>query len=102
MFGKLGWMTVRQLISYHTLITVFRIRKSKEPEYLYGALGRDNKFGKIIVQNSDLGLYKNSFVPRGSVLWNRLPRELKNIEKVGVFKKGLRKWVAENVEKFAD
>ena len=102
MFDKLGWMTVRQLISYHTLITVFRIRKSQEPEYLYGALGRDNKFGNIIVENNNLGLYKSSFVPRGSVLWNKLPKELKNMKKVGVFKNGLRKWVAENVERFAD
>ena len=64
------------------------------------ALGRDNKFGNIIVNNSKLGLYKKSFVPRGSVLWNRLPKNLRTIKKVGIFKNNLRKWVAENVEKF--
>ena len=102
MFDKLGWMTVQQLIAYHTLITVFRIRQSKEPEYLAVVLGRDNKWGNIIVENSTLSLYKNSFVPRGSVLWNKLPRHLKIEKKIGKFKKELRKWVANNVEKFAD
>ena len=28
MFSKLGWMTVRQLIAYHTIISIFKIRKS--------------------------------------------------------------------------
>ena len=102
MFDKLGWMTVQQLIVYHTLISVFRIRQSKEPEYLARALGRDNNRGNIIVENSRLGLYKRSFVPRGSTLWNKLPRELRILAKIGKFKKELRKWVADNVEKFAD
>ena len=101
MFDKLVWMTVQQLVAYHTLITVFRIRKSQEPEYLATALGRDNRCGNIIVSNSKLGLYKKSFVPRGSVLWNRLPKSLRNQKKVGKFKKDLRTWVAEHVEKFA-
>ena len=102
MFEKLGWMTVQQLIAYHTLLSVFRIRQSKEPEYLARALTRDNNRGNIIVENSRLGLYKKSFVPRGATLWNNLPRELRNIVKVGCFKKKLRKWIEDNVQKFVD
>ena len=100
MFDKLGWMTVQQLIAYHTLITVFRIRQSKEPEYLARALGRDNKWGKIIVENSNLGLYKRSFVPRGSELWNKLPKDLRIETKIGKFKKELRIWIRNNVGRF--
>ena len=91
-------MTVQQLIAYHTIITVFRIWKCKKPEYLFQALGRDNRNGHIIVENRKLGLYKNSFVPRGSVLWNKLPGVLKTTKTVGRFKSDLRKWVAENVK----
>ena len=32
MFDKLGWLTVKQLIFYHTVIAVFKIRSSREPE----------------------------------------------------------------------
>ena len=53
MFDKLGWMTVKQLISYHTLLTVFRIKISAVPEYLAGQLSRENKFGNIIVDKSN-------------------------------------------------
>ena len=100
MFAKLEWMTVKQLIVYRTLITVFRIRLEKEPEYLAQALKKDNKLGNIIVENSKLGLFKKSFVPRGSTLWNKLPRDLRSLDKVGKFKMNLRKWVEENVEYF--
>ena len=102
MYERLGWMSVQQLIVYHTLLAVHRIRKSKEPEYLASSLLRENYRGNIIVENSRLGLYKNSFVPRGSTLWNKLPRDLRNIDKIGKFKKELRNWVSDNVMKFAD
>ena len=97
MFDKLAWLTVQQLIAYHTLITVYRIRKSQEPEYLFGILGRDNSTGHIIMKNKQLGLYRNGFIFRGSVLWNKLPKEIRFETKMGKFKKGLRKWVFDNV-----
>ena len=33
MYDKLGWMTVNQLAAYHTILAVYRIRRSKEPAY---------------------------------------------------------------------
>ena len=43
MFNKLKWLTVYQLISYHTLLAVYKIRQSGEPEYLAEFLKRDNR-----------------------------------------------------------
>ena len=34
LYDKLEWLTVNQLIVYHTLITIFKIRQNKEPEFL--------------------------------------------------------------------
>ena len=82
MFSMLGWMTVQQLIVYHTALVVYRIRQAEEPEYLARALTRDNYRGNIVVQNTRLGLYKKSFTQRGSTLWNGLPKELRKIEKI--------------------
>ena len=102
MFDELDWLTVKQLIVYHTLISVFRIRMSNEPGYLAQQLNRENFRGKIIVKNCHLELYQRSFVPRGSKLWNSLPVGLKEAEKIGFFKKQLKKWVMENVPMFED
>ena len=73
MFDKLGWMTVQQLIAYHTLIAIYRIRESKEPEHFADILTKDNRYGHIFMKNTVLGLYRNSFVFRGTLLWSRLP-----------------------------
>ena len=60
MFDRLDWLTVQQLIVYHTLVTVFRIRKSQEPEELGVILTRDNHNGHIIMKITHLSLYRNS------------------------------------------
>ena len=102
MFQRLGWMSVQQLVAYHSLLAVYRVRQSQEPEYLARSLSRDNYRGNIIVDNSRLGLYNRSFVPRSSTLWNSLPTSLRKTAKIGCFKQELRKWVEGNVEMFTD
>jgi hypothetical protein len=100
MYNKLDWLTVQQLIAYQTLITVYRIRQSREPEHLAGILASDNHNGHIIMKNTQLSLYRNSFVFRGSLLWNKLPRMLRTETKLSKFKKDLRKWVVGNISRF--
>ena len=45
MYDDLGWLTVKQLILYHTVLTVYRIRNTQEPEYLASILSRDTTSG---------------------------------------------------------
>ena len=78
LFDKLNWLTVNQLITYHTVITVFKIRSSSEPEYLANYLKADNRNGRIIVPNTDLTLAMKSFTCRGACQWNNLLRTLRN------------------------
>ena len=65
MFDALGWLTVKQLISYHTLLTIFKMRASGEPEYLEQLLTDDNRTGRIVRTNTDLSLTMKSFTFRG-------------------------------------
>jgi hypothetical protein len=102
MFKKLDWLTVNQLVSYHSLISVFKIRKTKEPEYLSSFLSNDSRYGKIMFEKIDLKVATKSFVFRGSEGWNSLPLSLKNCQKIGEFKPKLRKWIKENVPLFLD
>ena len=78
----------------------FVIVPNRQPEYLANFLTRDNILGNIIVQNGNLGLYRNSFAYKGSVLWNKLPRAIRTEMKIGTFKKKVRTWVDENVPRF--
>ena len=102
MYDKLNWLTVNQLIVYHTLISVHRIRLKGEPEYLADILGKTSRQAgeDIIVENIKLGLVRKSFTFRGAIQWNKLPPDLRREPKIGKFKKRLRDWIGENIERF--
>ena len=102
MYDKLKWLTVKQLIVYHTLLCVYRIRKNREPEYLASILCRDSLHGsgRILVENIKLELQRYSFTYRGAMDWNKLPPDLRLEPKLNKFKAGLKEWIAENVERF--
>ena len=102
LYEKLGWLSVHQLISYHTLITIFRIRSSSEPEYLAEFLKNENRNESIVVPNSRLSVAKNSLLFRGSTLWNQLPLNMRKSTKIGCFKKGVKKWISSNINRFLD
>ena len=94
MFTKLGWFTVNQLICYHTLMSIFRIRKAEEPEYLSEQLSKDSRNGRITILKQNLTLASRSYCVRGAHLWNKLPSELRQEKRIGVFKISVKKWIS--------
>ena len=55
-FNQINWLTLNQLIEYHTLVTIYKIKKKKEPEYLYNILSDENIRRKINIKNENLTL----------------------------------------------
>ena len=102
MYSRLKWLTVNQLIAYHTLLTVFKIRQEGEPEYLASFLQEDTRSGRILIPNTQLTLFMKSFVWRGAASWNQLSLELRKSTKIGHFKRGVREWVLRNTDAFLD
>ena len=102
LYDKLEWLTVNQLIVYHTLITIFKIMQNKEPEYLAEKLTVDTPTGRILIPNTQLRLEQNSFIVRGSSSWNNLPVRIRKQEKIGLFKKEAKKWIMQNIPRFKD
>ena len=100
MYDTLGWLTVNQLVVYHTALTVFRIRQSNEPEYLADQLQVDNRNGRVIVPNCKLVLAQNSFCMRGADTWNMLPHNIRGLKKIGLFKTEVKRWVKSNIPRF--
>ena len=102
MYSQLDCMTVNQLIVYHSTLTVFKIRESGEPEYLKELLSNDNIRGNLSIPVTDLTLAMKSFSYRAGYDWNRIPSEIRNIDKLGQFQTKLRKWVKTNICRFSD
>ena len=101
-YNQVGWMTVNQLVYYHSALSTFRTRNSQEPEYLNNIMSRNNRADKIIIPNTTLTLAKNSYCYRGSAQWNSLPDFIRNNKRISQFKTRLKKWIHENVPKFVD
>ena len=99
-FSHLGWMSVNQLIFYHTALSTYRIRQSRQPEYLSSLLSNDGMTGKIIVPNTRLTLAKRSYCYRGAAQWNSIPEAIRKMREISQFKVQLRKWILINVTQF--
>ena len=95
-------MCIQQLVYYHTIMAVYKIRQTGEPEYLAGKMLNDNFRGGLIVPTTSLSLAKNSFCFRGGDSWLSLPDALRNIRKVGSFKKALKTYTMMNIPRFLD
>ena len=100
MYDALEWLTVNQLVTYHSIITVYKIRQSNEPEYLANLLCHDNFRGQIIVPLSTLTLCRRSFCFRAAESWNIVPESIRSIEKLASFKRELKKWVKMKIQRF--
>ena len=100
MFVKLGWMSVNQLAFYHTVMAVYKMRQTGEPELLAEKMMNDNFRGSLIVPTTDLTLAKNSFCFRGGDYWLSLPDSLRTIRKIGPFKKGLKTFAMTSIPRF--
>ena len=101
-YSMVGWLTVNQLVFYHSALSTFRIRQSGEPKYLNNIMSRENRASSIIVPNTTLTLAKKSFCYRAAEQWNRIPVFIRNMQKIGQFKQHLKKWIHSNIEQFDD
>jgi len=99
MFDKIDWLTVRQMVVYTTLLAVFKIRKSGEPELLAVKLRRESRNGRIMIENTKLQTVQDGFVYRGSTQWNMLPNTIKILQE-NKFKVELKQWVRSNISRF--
>ena len=102
LYDKPKWMTVNQLICYHSLLAIFKIKAKGEPEYLAQYLKEKSRTGQIIRHNTDLSLAMKSFTYRSSAQWNDLPSSVRNSISIGVFKMRLRSWIFSNIPRFID
>ena len=99
-----NWLSVQQLVQYHTLVSVFNIVNTKRPKYLYDKMcttvhqyntRTTVKYGENYTGKSSLAM--NSFCYRGSILFNRLQIEIRETVNAATFKKKAKEWIRANI-----
>ena len=102
-----GWLSVRQLMVYHSLVLLQKTMTSKSPVYLHRKISSGGDFsyntrqataGSIRqVPGMKKDLTKQGWCWRSVDLYNNLPTDLKLERKLPNFKKRLKDWVGINI-----
>ena len=102
-----GWLSIRQLAFYTTVLSVHKTLVFKAPEYLLEKLksgtqhatrsSRLHTIERSHVDEARLSITAASWRWRGHAQHSLLPEHLKNESEMRIFKLGLKIWVKENV-----
>ena len=102
-----GWLSIRQLSFYTTVLTVHKTIVHRIPEILYEKLTSGRRYvtrgasGHIVerssVEEARLNIASTSFRWRGHRQHSSIPDSLKNEQNMAIFKSKLKLWVQKNV-----
>ena len=118
-----GWLSVRQLLVYHSLVFLYRIVQSQTPLYLHSKIKADGSFSYRtrqaaafppgfsfeVVHPTDSGSIRPGYYPtldltkkgwcsKSVELFNTLPTTLKLEKSLIKFKTRLKEWINKNIE----
>ena len=105
LLNQMGWMTVRQMVAFYSLMTLFKTRKSGQPSYIHNLISLPFNIKTRLActggirdpRNLQSRIGMSSFIPRTISLWNSLPEGIRMEESPAIYSTKLRAWVKENV-----
>ena len=105
LLNQLGWLSVRQLSVYHSILQIFKTKQEKKPAYFNAKFSRqfprDTRLstgnGIRVDKKIRNQLSKQNFSYRAVDIWNKLPREMRLVRKLPKFKQKLKEWTKRNV-----
>ena len=109
LLSQCGWLSVKQLVKFHSLVLLFKVKTDKKPVYIFNHIGTqagrntrqeaDRISANFLkdARNLETGTARKTFIPRTVDDWNELPDEIRAAVSQQVFKRKLRTWVQGNV-----
>ena len=100
-----GWLSVQQLVVYHTVVMVYKILKNQSPSYLYSMFSTNYNYGTRqagsgmirSTRTPTLDLASCSFRYRATVMYNDLPLYLREKSTLSGFKLATKDWIRSNI-----
>ena len=101
-----GYLSIHQLIAYHTLLTVFKVVRTGQPTYMARRLGVGHG-GRVMERigrrqhniriEYNLSIARSGFMYRGAQLWNMVPIDIRTSTSISLFKKNIKTWIKRNI-----
>ena len=97
-----GWLSIRQLAFYHTVLTIHRILRSEKPVYLRNKVTFNHPYSTRqatggCVRFDRASNLEGSFINRAARDYNSIPNTLKIVTSLPYFKTKLKKWTVANI-----
>ena len=102
-----NWLSIRQLVFYHTVLSTYKVLDSQKPLYLSSKLVRDHPYRTRLASSGglrykeghgvDSSLTHKSFINRAIRDFNSIPADLKTTKTLNNFKKKLKIWIKSNI-----
>ena len=99
---------MKQLVFYHSVIQLYKSKQTSFPKYISDKLNLEFPYNTRLAGSESvrmgtafkakLALTEKSFLNRSTVNFNQLPTELRQIQKIEVFKKKLKQWMIQNIK----
>ena len=103
-----GWLSVRQLVRYHSILLIYKTIQTTSPKYIYSKLSSEFPYNTRLAESESvrmgsafkckLELTEKSFMNRATVTFNQLPTEIRQTHMLEDFKEKLKGWVRENCQ----
>ena len=85
-----NWLSIKQLIFYHSVLQVWKVRTAGVPVYIKSrmplSVTRNAEEGTLCVPIVESSLSSKSFLVRSAVMSNSIPPSLRSIQKFETFK----------------
>ena len=95
------WLSVNQLIHYHTVLQVHKVLISQKPVYFHQKLSAAHPYNTRQVAGGSIWRGEESggggFCSRGSQAYNSLPTLIRKCKTLPTFKKKLKIWISANI-----
>ena len=100
-----GWLSIKQLVVYQTVIMIHKTLKNKSPGYMFNRLNMEHSYrtrqGGGVRQDETFrsisSLPRGSFRFSGSHDCNLIPASIRAINCISTFKVKLKQWVKRNI-----
>ena len=105
LLSQCGWLSVHQLVVYHSVTLVYKTIKNESPKYLFSMFSAKYSYntkqasrGAIKhTRDLDLELTADSFRWRAAKAYSELPLDVRNLELLQEFKQAAKTWIKENI-----
>ena len=106
LLSQCGWLSVNQLIFYHSVLQLHKVRLSGTPKYLFTMHNswsyqyRTRQAENNLVQvrgKPNLELTKHSYKWRAASQYNELPTDIRKCSNIKSFKVKVKTWIKTNI-----